>query len=159
MISSSQLSRQEVTAIFTRSIQRYFQETELEAPTIKTPYLANEEESILEFTAVIGISGDQKGCFHYTSSEPMLRAIAQVFGETDPTPELLCDMAGEIANTIAGNARMDLGSGFMISVPVVLEGQPRHLRLPKGIASIVIPITWREWTSQLIVSLENLENL
>jgi chemotaxis protein CheX len=63
-------------------------------------------------------------------------------------------MVGEIANTISGNAREELGSAFMISTPVVLEEKPRRLQLSDRIPSFVIPITWKEHRSHLVISIE-----
>lgn len=151
------LDRQEVAEIFSASVLRYFRGTSQGSPHIQTPYLAEENEPLQDFTAVIGISGDHKGCCFYTAPEAMLASIARNLGESRPDTGLLSDLAGEIANTISGNARADLGTGFMISVPVVLEGKPRHLRSPRGTLAIVLPIQWEAWTSHLIICLQNLQ--
>ena len=51
--------------------------------------------------------------------------------------ELLVDLVGEVANTISGNARYVFGKDFMISVPVVIEGAPSSIHLPKDLRSYV----------------------
>ena len=43
-------------------------------------------------------------------------------GETDVSAANLLDAAGEIANTLGGNARKSLGVNLNISVPVRLHG-------------------------------------
>ena len=64
------------------------------------------------------------------------------------------DLVGEIANTISGNVRQAYGSDFMISVPVVIEGQAKDIKLPEDIKSFVIPLTWHNHKSYLVVCLE-----
>ena len=42
----------------------------------------------------------------------------------------------------------------MISVPVVLEGKPKDIKLPDDIQSFVIPMKWRDHQSYLVICLE-----
>jgi len=42
--------------------------------------------------------------------------------------ENILDLSGEIANTISGNARSEFGEDFLISVPVVVEGDLSNIR-------------------------------
>ena len=43
--------------------------------------------------------------------------------ETDLSESNLLDAVGEIANTLAGNARQTLGNGLEISVPMTMRGR------------------------------------
>ncbi len=61
---------------------------------------------------------------------------------------------GEVANTIAGNARQYFGNEFLISVPTVLLGRPDKILFPRHLKNVVIPITWRSHRSYLIICLE-----
>ncbi len=73
--------------------------------------------------------------------------------ESNVAHENLCDLVGEVANTITGNVRRDFGREFGISPPnVVSEGQ--SLPLPTGCHPIVIPINWRSHTAKIVVCLK-----
>ena len=84
----------------------------------------------------------------------MLTHLLISIGEPDITSENYCDIVGEVANTISGNARQSFGREFMISVPIVIRGEPEQIKLPKDILSFVIPINWRQNDSALVISLE-----
>jgi chemotaxis protein CheX len=84
----------------------------------------------------------------------MLTVMLMRMGETELTQENMCDLVGEVANTISGNARRDFGKDFMISVPTVLSGDPEKVVTPDNIRSFVIPINWRSHSAQLVVCLE-----
>ena len=145
--------RQETLPVFVESIMHYFNHiTGIRAET-ETPYLQEESSEIGDFTAVIGVSGDLQGCVYYTASRAMLDKLLGFVAENEPTDELRCDMAGEVANTLSGNARRQLGAGFMISVPVVIQGKPDRLVTYKGSACFVIPIIWQKLRSLLMISL------
>ena len=101
------------------------------------------------------LSGKRKGSVYVTSSEMMLSDIAKsILGLKTVGKEDIKDLVGEIANTISGNVRQAYGSDFMISVPVVIEGKAKDIKLPENIQSFVIPITWKDYKSFLVVCLE-----
>jgi chemotaxis protein CheX len=110
---------------------------------------------ILEYTGIVGITGNKKGCIYLTTSGDMLRELAQMIIDTvEISNEEIKDLVGEIANTIAGNVREAYGSDFMVSVPVIIEGITKDLKLPEDITSFVIPLNWAAHTSYLVVCLE-----
>ena len=85
----------------------------------------------------------------------MLKTLAHIIlDDHEATIETVKDLTGEIANTISGNVREAYGSSFMISVPVVVEGRAKDIRLPEDVQSFVIPITWKGYKSFLVVCLE-----
>jgi chemotaxis protein CheX len=119
------------------------------------PYIENGKPVVLEYTGIVGISGNIKGCIYLTATGEMLRELAQIIIDTDKTPkEDIKDLVGEIANTISGNVRKAYGRDFMISVPVVLEGKLKDIKLPGDLQSSVIPMRWRDYKSYLVVCLE-----
>jgi chemotaxis protein CheX len=63
------------------------------------------------------------------------------------------DLVGEVANTISGNARRDLGKGFVISVPSVVANTAEGVVTPHA-RSFVIPINWRTHAAKLVVCLQ-----
>ena len=140
---------------FIDSTVNYFEEVTNEKATAGIPYIKDAEPVVLEYTGIIGISGKRKGSIYVTASEEMLRTIAKlILGLDDVERGEIKDLVGEIANTISGNVRQAYGSDFMISVPVVVEGKAKDIKLPDQIQSFVIPITWREFKTFLVVCLE-----
>lgn len=140
---------------FIDSTVNYFEEVTNEKATAGIPYIKDDEPVVLEYTGIIGISGKRKGSIYVTTSETMLSSIAKVIlGLDEIDKEDIKDLVGEIANTISGNVRQAYGSDFMISVPVVVEGKAKDIKLPDNIQSFVIPITWKEFKSFLVVCLE-----
>ena len=126
-----------------------------EKATAGIPYIKGNEPVVLEYTGIIGISGKRKGSIYVTTSENMLSTIAKVIlGLKEVGKEDIKDLVGEIANTISGNVRQAYGSDFMISVPVVVEGKAKDIKLPDNIQSFVIPITWKDFKLFLVVCLE-----
>ena len=140
---------------FIDSTVNYFQEVTNEKAVTGIPYIKDEAPVVLEYTGIIGISGKRKGSVYITASRAMLSEIAHIIlGIEDVGREDIKDLVGEIANIISGNVRQAYGSDFMISVPVVVEGKAKDIRLPDNIQSFVIPLTWREYKSFLVVCLE-----
>jgi chemotaxis protein CheX len=74
--------------------------------------------------------------------------------ETDMSHDNLCDLVGEIANTLSGNARRDFGHQFAISVPSVITGRAEPVEYPANARPIVIPIDWRNYHARLIICLQ-----
>ena len=140
---------------FIDSTVNYFEEVTNEKATAGIPYIKDDEPVVLEYTGIIGISGKRKGSIYVTTSETMLSSIAKVIlGHDEVGKDDIKDLVGEIANTISGNVRQAYGSDFMISVPVVVEGKAKDIKLPDNIQSFVIPITWKDYKSYLVVCLE-----
>ena len=140
---------------FIDSTINYFDEVTNERAITGIPYIKDEKPLVLEYTGIIGISGKRKGSIYITTSEGMLRELAKIILHLEEvTNEEIKDLVGEIANTISGNVRRAYGSDFMISVPVVVEGKAKDIKLPEEIKSFVIPLTWRDFKSYLVVCLE-----
>ena len=120
------------------------------------PYLSNGKPIALEFTGIIGVSGQRKGSIYLTTSAEMLIEISETaIGIENPKSEDIKDLVGEITNTISGNVRQVYGDNFMISVPVVIEGKPKDIKMPSDINSFVIPMKWKKYPLYLVVCLEH----
>ncbi|HWB61171.1 MAG TPA: chemotaxis protein CheX [Chthoniobacteraceae bacterium] len=144
---------QETLPIFIQAIMHYFNHITAVPAETETPYLEEGGSDVSDVTAIIGVSGDLQGCVYYTAPKEMLDQLLGFVAEDEPTDTLRCDMAGEVANTLSGNARKHLGPGFMISVPVVIQGKPERLVHYKGNSCFVIPIRWRGMRSFLKICL------
>ena len=141
--------------VFIDGIKHYFPtSTEIDI-VVAPPYLISADEiTVNDYTGIIGISGERKGFVLVTAPADMLRYLVLSLGEKTATPALVHDVVGEVANTISGNARRSFGSGFMISVPLIVQGQPNRIGAAKDTNGYVIPSRWNTFSFQLVVSLQ-----
>ena len=107
----------------------------------------------MEFTGIIGVSGKAHGAVCFTADRTMLENILRFLNEAPINGELICDLVGEIANTLSGNAREEFGREFLISVPVVSTGGDVRFQFPKECRNYVIPIIWQTEKAYLLVCL------
>lgn len=142
--------------IFVSIITNYFNQFGSDELIVDTPYLLeNQQPKVHDYTGVIGISGVQKGVVYFSSTRELLSRILDSMGETDKSEDNFVDLAGEVANTISGNARNEFGSEFHISVPLVFKGSPQSIILPKGERSFIIPVTWQGQVGEIVVCLQD----
>ena len=140
---------------FIDSTLNYFEEVTSEKAQTGIPYLKEHERVVLDYTGIIGISGKRKGSVYITASSDMLNLLAkEILGVDVVDTEDLKDLVGEIANIISGNVRQAYGSDFMISVPVIVEGMAKDIKMPDEVQAFVIPITWKSLKAFLVVCLE-----
>jgi chemotaxis protein CheX len=145
---------EETLQIFIDGVVRYFEHTTDKEVGIGTPYLASNKKPVcMGYTGVIGISGPIKGCIYFTAPSVLLKHLLLSIGETETGSEYMLDLVGEVANTLSGNARRELGKDFVISVPLVVEGSPTAMQLPKDLRSYVVPITWKSYTAAVVICL------
>lgn len=139
--------------VFINGIKHYFlTSTEMDIK-VETPYLISVDEiAVNDYTGIIGISGERKGFVLVTASEEMLADLVMSLGEKKATPNLIHDVVGELANTISGNARRSFGAGFMISVPLIVQGPPERIGSVTDTHGYVIPARWRSFPIQLVIS-------
>lgn len=139
---------------FVAIVQHYFSNQGGKAAEVGSPYLADPDAlPMLDITGVIGISGARQGCIYVTAGRDLLRNLLLHVGETDVSEANLSDLAGEMANTISGNARTHFGPEFMISVPLVVQGRAQGFQMPRGVKAYVIPMRWHKYDASLVVSL------
>lgn len=140
--------------VFIDGVNRYFNEVNQLNVEIGTPYLVeNKNPTFHDYTGIIGISGNRyKGCVYFTAPRVLLKNLLFLMKE-DASEENVRDIIGEIANTIAGNARSEYGEEFMISVPIVITGKPDDIYLPKEARSYVIPIKYKNYNAAIVVCL------
>ncbi|WP_201558493.1 chemotaxis protein CheX [Psychrobacter sp. 72-O-c] len=142
--------------IFLNIITNYFNQFGNEELIVDTPYLLeNKQPKVHDYTGVIGISGVQKGVVYFSATRELLARILDSMGETDKSEDNFVDLAGEVANTIAGNARNEFGSEFHISVPLVFKGSPQSIILPKDERSFIIPVMWKSQVGEIVFCLQD----
>jgi chemotaxis protein CheX len=141
--------------VFVSGVLYYFGSTVQQVAQCGTPHLAlTGHPEISDYTGVIQISGKRVGLVAFTAPKSMLSVMLMRMQETDMSHDNLCDLVGEIANTLSGNARRDFGQQFQISVPSVIAGRDGRLDIPEATRPIVIPIEWRNYHARLIVCLQ-----
>lgn len=140
--------------IFLNGTLDYFLRVSQSEPRLDTPYLRDTENVILDYTGAISVSGRERGCVMFTARKEMLQEIIQGLGDDDLSEANCRDMVGEVANTISGNARRELGAGFYISIPLIFDAASNQCQLCGANRTFVIPIYWKQHKSHLLVSIE-----
>ena len=142
-------------SVFLDIVRQYFERQTGRAPELGSPYLGDATAlPIYDFTGVIGISGERQGCVYVTAKRDMLRALLLQVGETDLSEANMADLAGEVANTVSGNARVYFGPEFMISVPIIVQGAAQAIQVPRNVKAYIIPLRWHKQEAALVVSLQ-----
>lgn len=139
--------------VFLEGVQNYFAQVAEEEIFVGTPYLTdNEMPTAQHYSGVIAITGRHKGVVYFTSPADMVKRLLVLMGEPDVSEANMMDLVGEVANTIAGNARKNFGERFEISVPIVIRGAPDEIMLPRQDRSFVIPLEWKMHKAAIVVS-------
>lgn len=138
---------------FVDSVRRYFKVITQQEPQITSAYLGTRDVQGHEFNGLVSFSGSYNGHVMVSMPAPLLRELLLMQHETQLTDANLLDAVGEVANTLAGNARKTLGSGLEISVPVTLQGvsgiQARVRQRP-----YVITLRWNHQPALVFVDME-----
>ncbi len=146
--------REQDLTVFIDGAIHYFSQVSGEAASVGTPYLMNTRAAAAKgITGIIGVSGDKRGNVFFTAPQVLVKDLLTSLGEEETSHENMCDVVGEVANTISGNARQFFGKEFMISAPVVVTGQSEKIQVPSEIRSYVVPIEWRGFEAGLVISL------
>lgn len=142
--------------VFIDGTKNYFNTVSNKKVAVGVPYLVPSNSTpAKDFSGIIGVSGERKGCVYFSAPRIMLHHLLLSLGEISIDVELMRDLVGEIANTVSGNARSSFGSEFHISVPVVVQGAPEAIQLPKKMQSFVIPVSWQNYSADLVVCLSD----
>ncbi|MCX7883136.1 MAG: chemotaxis protein CheX [Brevinematales bacterium] len=142
---------------FIQTLKAYFLSLTQEEIVINIPFLKEPENVFpLEWNSLIGISGAAKGVVFFSSEKKLLYHLYKEFvlPEREPSPQELCDLLGEITNTIAGNMREFYGKDFLISVPITFVGKEMgmYIHIPRPL--FVFPVSWRSFYAFFTVALE-----
>lgn len=123
-----------------------------EQPALDEPHMHFGDPELLDYTSLIEIDGEYRGCIYLTSPVEMLKEVLAINGELRDTPEHLRDMCREFSNVLSGNASKAFGGNWRISVPRSLT-RPEVLALDLPESTFVMPILWRGQRSLLVVGL------
>lgn len=138
--------------VFVDSVTHYFSQSSRDPATIRSAYLAQGTPPCEAYIGLITIAGKFRGCVHFSASASMIRDLLMCWGERDFSEDNLLDAVGEIANTIAGNARKHFGQELQISVPIKLRSS-EHIRAAIRTRPFVIALRWRGHDATVVVDL------
>lgn len=142
--------------VFVSGTENFFAKVTSQRAEVSTPFVKDDTENVMyDFSAVIGVSGAQRGSVYFSAPRPMMQKLVSAVGEPELSDENCADYVGEIANTISGNAREQLGTNFMISVPTIFQGNANAARFPTGVPAYVVPIVWSGHRSSLVICLRD----
>jgi chemotaxis protein CheX len=141
--------------VFTEAVTNYFSQITQEASAISGAYLEESGESapMFDFTGKIDISGKYHGSIIVSAPRAMIRHLLLAQHENNHTNENMRDIVGELANTIAGNARKHFGEHMDISIPSTCDGALRDSAVART-RPYVIMVQWKSYQISLIVDIE-----
>jgi chemotaxis protein CheX len=139
--------------LFIDSVRRYFRVTTSQEPEITSAFLGTGDVEGHDFNGIVTFSGSFNGHVIVSMPPRLLRELLLLQHETDLSDGNLLDAVGEIANTLAGNARKVLGSGLNISVPMRLQGAS-GIRARVRKHPYIITLRWNHQPALVCVDME-----
>lgn len=146
--------REEEMRVFIDAVRNYFVQLTASPALVRASYLAPGEVPRFDYTGLITVSGQFEGCVYFSAQGEMLIALLDALREPDIGEANLLDVVGEIANTIAGNARRHFGSGLDISVPIAIKGASAHINAAARERPLVILVQWQTHEVVVVVDLK-----
>ena len=140
--------------VFITAVSSYFARLTSEAAVIRSSYLADAALPHFDYTGLITLSGRFRGCVYFSAPRLLMRELLLQMQEPDTCEQNLLDAVGEVANTIAGNARRHFGSGLDISVPVAIKGEAAQIKSAIRARPFAILLTWQQHEAVVVVDLE-----
>lgn len=139
------------------SATRYFESLTKIKPEFGVPYnldTRTQKHPLYQYSGHIGITGSHKGGLVISCEKKLVEDLVRiVLGSQNPSEEEIIPMLAEMANTIAGNARVHFGAGFDISVPSVFVGKLEEFKFLLAEPTLVIPLSWKNSAANLIVGI------
>ena len=142
--------------VFVDAVTRYFAHLTGEAAVIRSAYLADKTLPRFDFTGLIALSGQFRGSVYFSASRLMATQLLAALREPDTRNENLLDIVGEVANTIAGNARKHFGAGLEISTPITILGHNDIIKSAIRARPFAIELQWQLSKAVVVVDLEAL---
>lgn len=142
--------------VFSKAIGDYFETSTGRRAEVRTAYLLDQAAAPClgnDYNGLIEISGGYTGCVCFSAPTKLLSHLLLASGENEFGDHKHADLVGEIANTLAGQARRHFGEQLGISTPRTFR---RHDGLPKRDSHFppyAIPLLWHGYAADLVVSL------
>jgi len=142
------------TRVFIDAVTHYFAHLTGEPAVIRSAYLADATLPRFDYTGLITLSGQFRGCVYFSASKLMATKLLTALREPDTGNENLLDIVGEVANTIAGNARKHFGAGLEISTPLTIFGHADAIKSAIRARPFAINLEWQRSAAVVLVDLE-----
>jgi len=141
---------------FVDAVSNFFYHSTQEKVEIKTAYLLEDDvpSATFDLTSYITLSGNFSGRIYFSAPRSMLTHLLLTMGEQTRDNDRLLDAAGEIANTISGNARKHFGETMEISVPTSQATEPDWLKSVVSPHSYVILVKWKHYRASVVVDIQ-----
>lgn len=139
--------------LFVDAVKHYLKATTGQEPEITSAFLGDANVTGHEFNGIVSFMGGYSGQILVSMPPGLLRELLVLQHERDFSEDNLLDAVGEVANTLAGNARKVFGPALDISVPTRLRGA-------QGITArvrqrpYVITFRWNRYPALVCVDLE-----
>lgn len=140
--------------VFVDAVRTYFEHLSTESAAIRSAYLAARHLPRFDYTGLISLSGQFRGSVYFSASSMMATKLLLAMHEKDTSKSNLLDIVGEVANTIAGNARKHFGAGLEISTPLTIYGHADEVRSAIRTRPFAIELQWQQSDGVVLVDLE-----
>lgn len=140
--------------VFIDAVTHYFAHLTSEPAEIRASYLAETALPSFDYTGLITISGQFRGCVYFSAQRRLVRELLIQLQEPDTCEDNLLDAVGEVANTISGNARKHFGSALDISVPITIRGATEQIKSAARARPFAILLRWQRYEAVVVVDLE-----
>lgn len=140
--------------IFFSGIRSYFVKTTGNEADLGVPYIAGDDLSLLDYTGLITVFGQRKGCLYITCNQQMLFELSKIMlNKKDPSEQAVKALAGELINIIAGNAQRASEKEFDISVPQIFDKPVENINEEAEKPVFAVPINWHGHKSILAIGI------
>lgn len=136
--------------VFTDAVRHYFDQLGEGPAEIRTSYLQDSSAiPVYDYTGIIRVGGDFRGQVRVSASQRLISHLLRQAGASGNNPDAYLDAVGELANTLAGNARRHYGERLDISVPEAYLGKgPSDLGRQR---TMVILVDWKQYGLAVLV--------
>ncbi len=108
--------------MFVDAVKHYLKATTGQEPEITSAFLGDDNVTGHEYNGIVSFMGGYSGQILVSMPKGMLHELLIFQHERNISESNLLDAVGEVANTLAGNARKVFGPDLDISVPTRLRG-------------------------------------
>ena len=140
--------------VFIDAVTNYFVQLTGEEAVIRSAYLADATLPRFDYTGLITLSGQFRGCVYFSATKVMATKLLTALREPDTGNANLLDIVGEVANTIAGNARRHYGAELVISTPLTIYGHADAIKSAIRARPFAIKLDWQRSEAVVVVDLE-----
>lgn len=139
--------------LFVDAVKHYLKATTGQEPEITSAFLGDANVTGHEYNGIVSFMGGYSGQILVSMPQGMLRELLILQHERNINESNMLDAVGEVANTLAGNARKVFGPDLDISVPTRLLGAQGIMARVRQ-RPYVITFRWNRYPALVCVDLE-----